>query len=330
METSFTANSSAWWLRKLFRRPGPDVVICICPPMQIVLWPWIMRLARRAPVVLHVQDLQFDAAMNLGMLGSRRIARLLSSVERAALSMATHISTISDSMRTRIASKGFSLSDISLVPNWTSTTPDTDLERVKRFRDKHDIGPNQILALYSGNLGRKQGLSTLLDTANLLRENRSIRFLIIGQGVDEVRLKARAKELELKNVRFGDLVPEEELSTLLTAADIHMIIQQEAATDLVMPSKLTNILAVGRPSVATAHRDSEIGKVLLERNAGTIVPPGDPVALAAAVATISQNAAARVEMGKNARAYAEANLNINVILAGLEVTLSQFAARRAR
>lgn len=328
METSFTVTSSVWWVRQLFKLEAPDIVLAICPPTQTILWPWIMKMLRGTPIHFHVQDLQLDAAVGLNMLSSRRLAGLLSTVERLALSAATHISTISQPMRRKISAKGISLSSISILPNWSSVAPERNEDAVRAVRRDFCIGPDQLMVLYSGNLGRKQGLTTLVEAADILRNHPSIKFLIVGRGAEESRLRNYTAQLGIENLSFADLVPEENLASLLTAADIHLIIQEEAASDLVMPSKLTNILAVGRPSIATAHYESELGRLLIDNGAGEIVPPGDPAALAEEILRLAIDLPRRKQMGENAKAYSKANLSIDPIMSNLETTLQQLATRR--
>jgi len=282
-----------------------------------------MKVLRGTPVVFHIQDLQFDAAIELNMLGSRRLAGVLALVERAALNSATHISTISQSMREKIVSKGISPSRVTVVANWASVQPEINESKISRLRSALGVFPDQILVVYAGNLGRKQGLMTLLESADRLRDEYAIKFLIVGRGAEEQRLKEHAADTGLTNVHFSNPVPEDKLPALLTAADLHVVMQEGAVADLVMPSKLTNIMAVGRPSLVTAHYRSELGRVLVDNDAGVLVPPGNPSALAAAIMELACDPARRTALGQNARAFADENLAINSIMPRLEATLQQ-------
>ena len=106
LETSFTLSAARYWLPMFFRRAKPDAVIAVMPPMQIAVWPLLYGWIRRVPWVLHVQDLQVDAAIRLNMLKVGVFGKLLYAVEGFLLRRATRVSTITESMRARIIAKG--------------------------------------------------------------------------------------------------------------------------------------------------------------------------------------------------------------------------------
>lgn len=327
MESSFTVNSAVWWSRYLLARRLPDVIIAVCPPTQTIFWPWVMKALRGVPVLFHVQDLQLDAAAQLDMLGSRRLLSLLTSVERWALQSATHVSTISTKMRERIISKGIDGSRVSILPNWSSISPEHDPDRIREARRRLGARDDQLLAVYSGNLGRKQGLDVLIDAVALLRNRSDIHVVIVGEGAEEGRLRAKAQSLGLPDTLFRPLVPEAELPAVLAAADVHLVIQRAEAADLVMPSKLTNILAAGRPAIATAHTGTELGQVISGHEVGILAEPGDPAALAAAVERVASDRGLVTSMGANARALALDSLDKNGLLGRLEELLARLSGK---
>jgi len=328
MESSFTLNSTLWWLRYLAARERPDVVIAVCPPTQTIMWPSVMRKLHQIPILFHVQDLQLDAASQLGMLGSERMMWLLERLERSALRAATHVTTISAKMRQAIISKGVDAGRVSLLPNWSSISAETDGARIAKARRRLGARDGQLLVLYSGNLGRKQGLDVLIDAARLLKHRSDIHWVIIGGGADEARLRAKASEAGLPPNLFRELVPESELPSTLAAADVHLVIQKSEAADLVMPSKLTNILAAGRPTIATAHRDTEVGEVIAGRETGLLTRPGDAAALATAIVRVSNERDLLAMMGGNAAAFAAEHLRMDVVLGRLETLLAGLALER--
>ena len=121
------------------------------------------------------------------------------------------------------------------------------------------------------------------------------------------------------NVRFLDLQPLERLSELLGLADIHLLPQRADAADLVMPSKLTGMLASGRPVVATASPHTELGRVVSQgAGCGLIVPPEDAAAMANAVMALADDPVLRAQMGASGRAYAERELDRDEVLGRFE------------
>jgi colanic acid biosynthesis glycosyl transferase WcaI len=114
---------------------------------------------------------------------------------------------------------------------------------------------------------------------------------------------------------------------MLAAGDIHLVVQRRDAADLVMPSKLTNILAAGRACVATADPGTALHEVVHGHATGVAVPPGDDEALAAAVRKLANDAARREACGRRAREYAEHQLDKDRILLDFETQLKTLSKR---
>jgi colanic acid biosynthesis glycosyl transferase WcaI len=278
MESTFSLSSLYWWMRILFRRSRYDAVIGVCPPLQNAVMPGLYALIRRVPFVFHIQDLQVDAAVRLNLLNVGLFGRLLYSIENLLLERCTRVSTITDAMCRRVVEKGVDPARVWLVPNWADISGITPRSKNNEFRRELGVSAGDVLVMYAGAIGHKQGLDLLLDAADLLRGDVRFHFVIVGFGADRARLVARAEQMRLANLRFLPVQTEERLPDMLAAADIHVAVQRRAASDLVMPSKLTNILAVGRPTVATADRGTTLWDVVEGNEAGRCTPPEDSAA----------------------------------------------------
>jgi colanic acid biosynthesis glycosyl transferase WcaI len=146
--------------------------------------------------------------------------------------------------------------------------------------------------------------------AALLAARKDIVFVICGDGVMKPELEAAAADLP--NVRLFPLQPVERLGELLCMADMHLLPQHLGAADLVLPSKLSGMLASGRPVIATCSAGTELESVVSQ--CGMVVPPEDSAQLAAAICRLADDVPMRLELGRRARAYAEANLERDAIL----------------
>lgn len=330
LESSFTLNALRPWLPVLLGARRPDVVIAISVPLQIALYPWLLHVLHRTPWVFHIQDLQVDAAFRLGMLKGSLVDRLLFGLENFFLRRATRVSTITEAMRRRVVAKGVGGDRTLLFPNWSDTDHIRPLPRDNAFRKRLELGPDDLLFMYAGNMGEKQGLDLVLAAAERLRERRDIHFAMIGAGAARDRLAVAAQRQHLDNVRFLPLQPVEQLPEVLAAADVHLVVQKAEAADLVMPSKLTNILAAGRPSIATANEGTELHHVLTSYDAGLVTSPDDVVSFLAAITTLAADPARRSSMGLNARRYAERHLAQDAVLSEFEVQLITLAASQSQ
>ncbi len=268
---------------RILSLPRADVmVVVISPPLLLGTAAWIAGLLKRSPFVFHVQDLQPDAAVGLGMLRTGRLSRPLYGLERLAYSAASRVSGITHGMLRAFSSKGVPTDKQVYFPNPVSV-PDTSNEvRRGRFRRRAGIGDRELIALYSGNLGVKQGLGIVLDAAGLCRES-AIRFVICGDGAERSALELRARELKLAQVSFIPLQDRAEYEEMLVDADLCLITQQAGSGAFFFPSKLLTTLAFAKPVLVVADADSELALAVEEGSCGFLVQPGDATAMAKAL-----------------------------------------------
>ena len=181
------------------------------------------------------------------------------------------------------------------------------------YRSLLNAGPNTVVALYYGNMGEKQGLEILADVARLCAASTAYPILFVfGGSLGAGRTKLTAQCNGLPNVRFIDLQPVEQKPDFLACADIHLLPQRADAADLVMPSKLTGMLASARPVVATAHQGTELATVV--NICGLVVPPEDPVAMANAVLQLAADPAMRERLGAAGFMHAQEHMETDTVL----------------
>jgi colanic acid biosynthesis glycosyl transferase WcaI len=177
-------------------------------------------------------------------------------------------------------------------------------------------------------MGEKQGLELVLEAADRLTQRAEIQFVMVGGGAARKRLERAARQRRLDNVRFFPVQPLDRLPLMLAAGDIHLVVQRREVADLVMPSKLTNILAAGRPSIATVDPGTTISEVLNGHDCGVTVPPESATELASGIVALAEDAGMRERLGRNARRYAESYLKKDSILVGFEGRLRSLVRSR--
>lgn len=323
---SFAVSSVPVMLRQA--RWRPDVVIMVEPTLFCLPPAWVTARLSGAPLWVHVQDFELEAALELGILQRSGVRRLFYSTEKALLRGADRLSTITETMRRRVVEKGVSPERAVVSPNWSDIRFLRPLEPEAPVRSEFGAKPGETLVMYAGNMGEKQGLEVVLDAAERLRGREGIEFALIGAGAARERLERDATERGLDNVRFFPLQPSERLPEVLAAGDIHLVVQRRGAADLVMPSKLTNILAAGRPAVATADPGTELYRVLTERGCGIPTTPESAGELTRAIEKLAGDAEERGRLGNNARRYAEEHLDKEKILRRFEQELTELCREK--
>ncbi len=297
----------------------PDVVLTVAPSLMSAPTALLAARLSGARSWLHVQDFEVDAAFELGMLKGAGARRSAERFERALLSSFDRVSTISASMRRLLLRKGVAENAALEIRNWVDVDTVTAWPSSNTvYREKLSIPADHTVALYSGNMAGKQGLETLADVAALLEaQSAKVTLLLCGQGPLKGVLEAACAERT--NVRFIALQPIEKLPELLATADIHLLPQRAEAADLVLPSKLTGMLASGRPVVAMAAPDTGLAAEMA--GCGLIVSPGDGPAMAAAILQLADDPDKRTAFGLAARQRAEHRWRRSAVIDDLEAQL---------
>lgn len=296
------------------RRWKPDRIIGVVPTLFCTPGMRLLAKLSGARTLLHIQDYEVDAMLGLGMAGGRtgKVARLAAAFERSGLQNVDNVSTISRSMMNKAREKGVAEQKVIFFPNWSEVARfrDVDAAEVVALRTSLGLDDAQKIILYSGNIGEKQGLENVIAAADVLRE-RGWTFVIVGQGGGKARLEKLAADKQLDNVKFFPLQSYDALPALLKMADCHLVIQKRGAADAVLPSKLTNILAVGGNAVITAEADTELGQLCasLPGIAVCVEPEHVP-----ALVTGIEQALALPKVNDIAREYAECTLEKDSVL----------------
>ncbi len=312
---SFALSSFPVLLRHLAWRP--QAVLSIAPSLLNAPAGWLVARLSGAHAWLHVQDYEVDAAFKLGMLKGSWKKKMALAFERHLLRRFDTVSTISAKMIEHALNKGVRRDKVVHFANWVDTSAIHPLDRRSQLKAELKIPAEATVVLYSGNMGAKQGLEVLATAAASLAERRDLVFVFCGEGPVKVALHAMCGELP--NCRFIPLQPMDKLNELLNLADIHVLPQRVDAADLVMPSKLTGMLASGRAVIAMAHEGTELFHTVSPR--GVVVPPEAIETLIEAIESLAADPARRERLGRAGREFALAALSRESVLGEFESTL---------
>lgn len=309
LDFSFCLTSFMILFKLLFHKKY-DYVISVVPCFQIGILGIFYKFIRGGKFLYHIQDLQIDAARDLKMIKSSMLINVLFGVEKFILKQADVISSISEGMMDKIKTK--CNREIDFFPNWVDTKQFFPIVNKGALKQQYNFKSTDKVVLYSGAIGEKQGLEAILYTAKSLKHIRSLKFVLCGSGPYLKKLEVLKDNLRLENVVFIPTQPIEKLNEFLNMADIHLVIQKANASDLVMPSKLTTILAIGGVAVVTAPERSSLYKLITSHKMGLVIEPESMQALTGIVMTsIFKDLD---YYSTNARNYAEQYLSINRIL----------------
>jgi colanic acid biosynthesis glycosyl transferase WcaI len=316
---------SSWPAMLKSVRWKPDLVLLVAP--TLFCSPQTLCVARLsgAAAWLHVHDFEIDAAFQLKDFSSSALQRATARLERVLMQSFDRVSAISERMVQRLIAKGVDEPRCILFPNWVDTSFIYPLQETAPLRAELGISDDSVVALYSGSLGKKQGMQLLLDVSRRIPARHKVQFVFCVDGPGREQFAEAANESG--NVMVLPLQPISRLNELLNMADIHLLPQLACAADLVMPSKLTGMMASGRPVLATADPGTQVAEILWQK--GLVTRPGSPEEFASALVRLAENPDLRRRLGQKARDYAVSHMDQNRLLARVEKQMLQASSIRS-
>jgi glycosyltransferase involved in cell wall biosynthesis len=218
-----------------------------------------------------------------------------------------------------------------VIPNWTDDELLEERPRVNPWRREFGLGDGFVV-MHSGNVGFTQDLDTLVRSATFLRDLGDLAIAIVGDGARRDELMRLAELLEVDRVRFLPYQRREVLPESLSSADIHVVGLARGLSGYVVPSRLYGVLAVARPVIVAAERDSEPARLVDRVGCGVVVPPGRPELLAAEIRRAHDGELDLEGMGRRGRAYVESEAGRKVAVERYRELLAELlpAARSDR
>ena len=290
------------FLYLLIRRSRFDLAYVYHPPITVGLAAALAGMVRRLPLVLDVQDLWPDSLAATGMAGGRRLAWWVGRLCALVYWRSSAIVAQSEGIRAALIARGVPAEKLITIRNWADSEP----SHAGQFPP---LVPQRFVVVYGGNLGRAQGLETVIRAAASLRDHRpDVLIRLYGDGVEASALRAQAAALDLRNLEIHPRIGKDEINAVFARADALLVhLADHPLFDITLPSKVQAYLAMGRP--IAAGLSGEAAQLLVDSEAALVVRPGDSATLADAIAALADTPAEDLRrMGLNGRAYYQRNL----------------------
>jgi colanic acid biosynthesis glycosyl transferase WcaI len=279
-----------------------DVVLAMTdPPFEGIVGAFIAMLKRK-PFVYNIRDMYPDMAVGGSIVKPGLMARVWEKLHRWALRRATRVIVLGEDMKARISTKGVAPDRIDIVRDGVEEAPSSttasefDAEVIRAIR-----GDFRFVLLHAGNLGFYGAWETLLTAARELQSD-GVGLVFVGDGAQRARLQELAAATS--NIRFLPFFPSNKISSVLAAADAHVITIKRGLEGVVVPSKMYGILAAGRPIVAVAPKETDAATLGAREHFGCSADPDKPEEVVAAVRTLVLDPTRVAAMGAAARAAA--------------------------
>ncbi|MDC1348850.1 glycosyltransferase family 4 protein [Amylibacter sp.] len=312
----------------LFFSKRADIIYAYHPPLTVGISALIIKLFRRVPVVLDIQDMWPDTLKATGMISDSRLLGFVSKICNLIYSGVTKIVVLSPGFKDLLIDRGVPENKIDIIYNWadekvlrtTNNGAPTELDSIGGFK-----------VLFAGNVGQAQGLDVILDAALLLKDDvPKIHFLVLGRGLKLDELKRRAKDLKLGNVHFLPAVDMEKVGSFLGFADALLIhLNSDPLFEITIPGKTQAYMAVGKPIIMGVSGDAS--NLVSRADCGVCFEPEDSVALAeAAKGLMLLNTTDIQKLGKNAERFYDENLSVKIGVDTFEKVFNEVIDMRQR
>lgn len=271
-----------FFIRALFGRSF-DVILSPSPPPTIGFLNGLVAKLKGAKAVYNVQEVYPDILLKTRGSFPRLVLGFLRWIERMTYQWNTKIVTIDEQfaevLRPRVKQE-----KLEVIPNFV----DTKLYSPKPYHggdEKLDF-EGKYLIVYLGNLGGVQDWNAILKSANFLKDQDNIQFLLVGGGSEYKYLKNQS--LEMGNLEVWPYQAREHIPKIIARSDLHLISMNEASDYDGLPSKVLTILSSGKPVLVGSSEGSPISRVIRESGNGLRVDRGDYKQMASAILAFSK------------------------------------------
>lgn len=277
--------------RKMAKKLGSVEADVLFEDVSYASWLTVRAAKKKGlRVIAMLQDVWPDNAVQSGLLQKGSLLyRFFEVFQRYVYKKADRLICISDDMKAFIASKGIAEEKISVIYNWGYTDETVDIPwQDNEFVKKFDLKKEFFYAVYAGNIGRMQNVELVLKAAQELRNEETIRFLIIGAGARESQIRKMAEDMQLFNVSFLPFQPAELATSIYSAAGVNLIPLVPDGVKTALPSKTGICLSCGQPVIFCFGKDCRFAELVRQMGAGECVSAEEQGDLVAAIQTLAK------------------------------------------
>ena len=271
------------FLAGIFIATKKDVIYACGPPVTVGIGVALVSYFRHIPFVYDIQDLWPDSLGTTQMFKNSFGLKIVSKLCGWVYRRAQHLTVQSPGIKDILISRGINPERISIIFNWcdeANLKSDSCLSEKDNGAELRRADATSFDVIFAGNMGKAQGLNTILEVAQLLEmENPFIRLFFIGGGIEVPKLKKVAEKLNISNVTFLPRVEMSEIGNILMRADVLLIhLKDDPLFRVTIPAKTQSYMAIGKPILMAVTGDA--ANLISEARAGISALPSNPRSIA--------------------------------------------------
>ncbi len=304
----------------------PDIIIVGSPPLFNVIAGRTLAWLKRCPLIFMVADLWPESAIQLGALRNRTFIQLAEWLEWSSYQKSSLVWAVTEGMRETLLQRGLSPDHVFLLTNGVDCAK---FSPASKEQARAELGWDEhFTVVYAGGHGASHGLTSVLDTAEMLLDQRDIRFVLVGDGGEKADLMAQAERRGLSNITFLAAQAHDRIPTILNAADASLVLVRKVPLfQGMLPIKMYEAMACARPIVLAV--DGEARQIAdHEAGAAIHVEPENVPQLVQAILHLRNHPAIAEELGRRGRAYVKEKFDYDKLTATLDERLANLLRKQ--
>lgn len=306
-------------LFSVFRRPkNVDVIFCFgVSPVSLCLPAVFLRFLLKKPLVFWVQDLWPESISAVGATQSKKILNGVGMLVKYIYKRCDLILTQSEAFIPSILEWGADKNRMHYVPNWAD--PFQENTNIPKWVNEL---PKGFKIGFAGNIGKAQDIPTILQAAEILKNNTDVKWILAGDGSEKKWLEDEILKRNLQNCVFAvGKKNYDEMLPFFKSADVLLVsLTNQSIFSLTVPSKIQAYMSAGRPIVASLN--GEGARVVQEAQCGLSCAAESPDELATVIIKIKNMSKNELDqLGKNGFRYFQNNFERNLVVNKIEKLL---------
>jgi len=297
-----------------------DIVLCESPPLFLGISAYRLAKKKKAKFIFNVSDLWPESAEKLGIVKNKFFLKLATILEEYLYEKAALITGQTKGITKNISGR-FPNKKVHWLPNGVDLNFYNPNNFSKEWRIQNKFNDDDVLFFYGGIIGHAQGLEVIIYTAQELKNNSNVKFIILGSGPEKEKLLALKEKLKLENVFFMSPVSKAQMPSIISSIDCSIIPLKKLDLFLgAIPSKIFECLAMETPILLGVDGEAK-GLFIDKGKSGLYFEPENAEDLKTGVLKLAENNALRKELGENGRIYVNNHFNRNQIAKELKSCL---------
>lgn len=300
-----------------------DVIYAYHPPLTVGFVAAIYKIIRRTKMVLDVQDLWPDTLRATGMIKNKYVLSIIGEIAQLTYRLSDRIIVLSEGFKERLIGRNVDQEKIRIIKNWADEEKLNLTSEVKCYTTDDEKYFN---ILFAGNMGSAQAISSVLESADILAtQNSSVRFILLGRGLEVEKLKKMVRSRKLNNVMFLPAVGMERVGGFLRSADALLVhLRDDELFEITIPSKIQAYMAIGKPILVAVKGDA--ANLVNEAKCGLFAEPENPVSLAIAATILESMSKDELQvMGRNGKEYYSRELSVQAGISKFKKVFKEIA-----